>query len=66
MFDVIYEFALWFVMGLTRVVAALIAIPIVFFLPRGPGYRHLSYVQTVRKRLRYCGKSIVTAFKNPL
>ena len=66
MFDVVYDLTLWFLQGLTRLIAALIAIPIVFFLPRGPGYRHLTYFQAVRKRLGYCFKSILTAFKNPL
>lgn len=57
----------WFLVGLARLLAALLAIPLVFVLPRGRGFAHLSYFQTLKHRLRHIGKSIVTAFKgNPL
>ncbi|MFK7790467.1 MAG: hypothetical protein AB8C95_13355 [Phycisphaeraceae bacterium] len=67
LFNLFYSMTTWFLVGLARLLAALLAIPFVFFMPRGPGFAHLTYFQTLRHRLRHIGKSILTAFTgNPL
>ncbi|MGB0768788.1 MAG: hypothetical protein ACPGYV_13890 [Phycisphaeraceae bacterium] len=57
----------WLLVGLARLLAAVVAIPLVFVMPRGRGFAHLTYRQTLVYRLRYIGKSMATAFRhNPL
>ena len=63
-YNLLFDWVIWLIQGLVRVLAALLAIPFVFFMPRGRAYQHLSYSQTVWVRLKFIGKSILTAFSN--
>ena len=64
MFDLFFDVFLWLMQGLTRFLAAIFAIPFVFIMPRGRAYQHLTYGQTVSRRLKFIGKSMLTAFNS--
>ncbi len=70
MFDLIgfiYEFIVdrlfWLIQVFVRLTCVMLAIPFVFFMPRGHAYQHLSYVQTLVVRFKFLGKSLTDAFK---
>lgn len=63
-YNFIIDWLFWLINGLARVLVALVAVPYVFFMPRGKAYQHLSYGQTLTVRLKFIGKTIATAFKS--
>lgn len=60
-YNFVIDWLIWLLAGLSRVIAALVAIPLVFFM-KPPG--GMSHGQSIRKRLAYIGKTIATAFKS--
>lgn len=61
LYNFIIDWLIVLLYGLSRILAALIAIPFVFFMPKG---KNMTYGQTVTKRLGFIGKTIVTAFNS--
>ena len=66
-FELLVTALTWLMQVIVRLICVLLAVPFVFFMPRGRAYQDLTYMQTLIKRFKFLGRSLIDAFKgNPI